>query len=72
MNGDRLTVLSVSDGVVMRNFEISETRTQDYLARSLGDMDRLWLGFVKERRTADVPGCVAVLLSSSGDANDQR
>ena len=72
--GSKLTVIDRTEGYIMGRFTVSQIRRKQYIAESTGEINALWLGYIRQTgrgETSPPPDTAAVYMSAIG-GNDER
>ena len=68
--GDILTVVDQSNGKHLGDFEVTELKPKHYIARALGDIDALWMGYIVQNGaspSAPPPESLAIKFQKNDD-----
>lgn len=63
---DRIAVVDRADGMVLGHFDVTEVKREGYQARSVGTLNPVWSGFLRQTTQVDTPpppGSVALLIA---------
>ncbi len=68
--GHKVSVIDMETGNVMGAFEVTEERDKQYWARSVGTVDAIWLGYVRQSGNNEPPPNTATFwMQGGGEGN---